>query len=440
VNRKTGRGLSLRLLAAALIAGALSAAAATIGTNPPVEPLTSERIAQLPVSEQRAWIAYLDHSLRQRQADKDFLQAELKQAGIKTPIEPPHSFSARSIPLNREATWYASSEARHIADVIVSFQTPAGGWGKNLDMSQTPRKPGEAFATNNISRFLAPGDFDAPLEPEWNYVGTIDNDATTTQLNFLAKVISAVDANSSVVYRTSFLRGLEYLFAAQFPNGGWPQVWPLEGGYHDAITYNDDAMTQVVELMHRVADGRESFSFVPKNYQARASASFVRGIQCILNSQILENGTLSVWSQQADALTLKPVSGRNFEPPAQCAAESAALLMLLMNDLPHPSAIEQHSIRAAATWLNKTAIYNQRYERGPEGRKIVPAPGAPAIWARYYQTGTNIPIFADRDKSIHDNLSELSTERRNGYSWYNSDPQRALDRYAKWSAEHPEPK
>jgi hypothetical protein len=30
-----------------------------------------------------------------------------------------------------------------------------------------------------------------------------------------------------------------------------------EGGYHDAITYNDDAMTQVVGLMRRVADGRD---------------------------------------------------------------------------------------------------------------------------------------------------------------------------------------
>jgi PelA/Pel-15E family pectate lyase len=428
----------LQFIALVLFASAAAAAAATIGTNPPVEPLTRERIAQLPPGEQRPWLAYLERSQRQRQADKDFLHAELKRAGIKTPIDPPHGFSSRSIPLDRDAAWYASPEARHIADVIVSFQTPAGGWGKNMNMSKEPRRPGVAFTPNNLSRFLSPGDFDTPLEPDWNYVGTIDNDATTTQMNFLAKVISAAGANDVSAYRAAFLRGMNFLFAAQFPNGGWPQVWPLEGGYHDAITYNDDAMTQVVDLMRRAADGKDDFSFVPNNIRKRAAASFARGVQCILATQIVANGTLTIWPQQDDALTLKPVSGRNYEPPAQCAPESASLLLLLMNDLPHPTAAEQRSIRAAAAWFKKTAIYNQHWRRSPDGAQLLPAPGAGPIWARYYQTGTDIPVFADRDKSIHDNVSELSKERRNGYSWYSADSQRALDRFAKWSVEHPE--
>ena len=254
-----------------------------------------------------------ERSKQQRQADKDAFRAELTSAGIEKAIEPPHSFSARSIPLDRDLAWYASTEARHIADVIVSFQTPAGGWGKNMDMSKEPRRPGESFTTNNLSRFLTPDDFDAPLEPEWNYVGTIDNDATTTQMNFLAKVISSVAAKDRATYIPTFLRGMEYLFEAQYPNGGWPQVWPLEGGYHDAITYNDDAMTQVEELMLHTANGRNEFAFVPHSVRMRAAASASRGVRCILASQIVVNGTLTVWPQQADPLTLKPESGRNFE-------------------------------------------------------------------------------------------------------------------------------
>jgi PelA/Pel-15E family pectate lyase len=178
-------------------------------------------------------------------------------------------------------------------------------------------------------------------------------------MNFLAKVVSAARTSDGAAYREAFLRGMNYLFAAQFPNGGWPQVWPLEGGYHDAITYNDDAMTQVVDLMRHAADGRDEFSFVPKKVRMRAAASFKRAIQCILATQIVTNGTPTVWPQQDDALTLRPVSGRNFEPPAECASESAALLLLLMNDLPNPSAAEQRSIRAAAAWFKKTAIYGQ---------------------------------------------------------------------------------
>lgn len=254
MEKYSNRVLSLRIVAAVLIAWAAASTASTIGTNPPVEPLTRERVALLPAKERSAWLDYLERSKRQRQADKDSLQAELKRAGMEKPTEPPHGFSARSIPLDREAAWYASVEARHIADVIVSFQTPAGGWGKNMDMSKDVRTPGEAFTPNNLSRFLTQGDFDAPSEPEWNYVGTIDNDATTTEMNFLAKVIAGASPSGGAAYRAAFLHGMDYLFAAQYPNGGWPQVWPLEGGYHDAITYNDDAMTQVVDLMMHAAD------------------------------------------------------------------------------------------------------------------------------------------------------------------------------------------
>ncbi|MDR3727941.1 MAG: pectate lyase [Terracidiphilus sp.] len=440
MHRNRSKALSLHAMALVLIAGAIAAGASTVGISPPAEPLTQARIAQLPKAQRGAWLNYLARSSKQRQADKDALQAELKSTGIKSPTEPPHGFGARGIPLDKATSWYADPQALHIADVIVSFQIPSGGWGKNMDMSKEPRRPGEAFVPNNISRLLSPGDFDTPLEPEWNYVGTIDNDATITQIHFLAKVITAVGVKENATYNASFLRGMDYLFAAQFPNGGWPQVWPLEGGYHDAITYNDDAMTQVVELMLQVAQGHDEFAFVPQSMRVRAAASFTHGIQCILASQVVVNGKPTVWPQQADALTLKPVSARNFEPPALCSSESATLMMLLMDDLPHPTATEQRSIRAAAAWLQKTAVHGQRWVRTPEGSQLIPSAGAVPLWSRYYQVGTDLPIFGDRDKSIHDQVNELSVERQHGYRWFSPDAQRALDCFEKWNTEHPESK
>jgi PelA/Pel-15E family pectate lyase len=419
---------------------ALSVGASVVGTNPPAESLTRERVVTLPRGERRAWLQYIEQSIKQRQADKDAFHAEMKHAGVIVPIEPPHSYGARSIPLNRPQAWYASAEARHIADVIVSFQTPAGGWGKNTDMSKGLRAPGEIYAANNLSRFPLPDDFDTPREPDWNYVGTIDNDATITQIQFLAKAISAGGGEHEAAYRAAFLHGIEYLFAAQNPNGGWPQVWPLEGGYHDAITLNDDAMTQVMELMHHLADGQHEYGVVPETIRKRAARSFARGIRCILAAQIVSDGKRTVWAQQHDALTLKPVSGRNFEPSAESSSESAQVLMLLMDSLPKPNAEEQDAIRAAAAWFKKTAIYEQSWKRLPEGGQLVAKPGAGPIWARYYQIGTESPIFTDRDKTIHDNVSELSKERRNGYAWYNTAPLVALKRFEEWNKEHPEKK
>lgn len=416
-----------------LVLAAASSYGAVIGSSVAAESITPERIAQLPKGQQAAWREYLDRSARQKQADRAALLAELKAAGLSEALIPPNGSAARSMPLTRAAEWYGSEEARRIADSIVSFQTPAGGWSKNLNIADHRRQKGESFAPNNLSHFLTPGDFDAPKDPHWNYVGTLDNDATTTELQFLAKVIDAVKESSA--YRASFLRGVEYLFAAQFPNGGRPQVWPLEGGYHDAITFNDGAVTETLELLQGVAERKGVFRFVPAEVAKRAQASVARGVDCILATQITANGKHTVWGQQHDALTLQPVAGRNYEPAAECSSESASVVLFLMN-LPAPSPKVVAAVHAAARWFEQTAIHGKAYTRGPEGSKLTDAVDAKSLWARYYQIGTEHPIFGDRDKSIHDDMSEISQERRKGYGWYNEVPQAALDHYAEWRLAH----
>jgi PelA/Pel-15E family pectate lyase len=402
---------------------AASSYAETIGTSVPAQSITVERIARLPKFEQQAWLDYLDRSKKQKEADRAVLFAELKAMGLSEPLVPPSGSSARSMPLTKSVEWYGGAEALRIADAIVSFQTPAGGWSKNLNMADHARRKGEAFAPDSLSRFPSPADFDTPSDPHWNYVGTLDNDATTTELQFLARVIDVTKQNAG--YRASFLRGLGYLFAAQFPNGGWPQVWPLEGGYHDAITYNDGAMTETMELLQDVAARKGVFRFVPAEVAKQAGDRVARGIDCILATQI------TVWGQQHDALTLQPVAGRNYEPRAECSAESAAMMLFLMS-LPDPSPRVVAAVHAAARWFELTAIHGKAYMRGPEGPRLIDSGDGKAIWARYYDVGTARPIFGDRDKSVHDTMSEISAERQRGYSWYNRVPQTALDRYAEW--------
>ena len=124
-------------------------------------------------------------------------------------------------------------------------------------------------------------------------------------------------------YRASFIKGIHYLLAAQFPNGGFPQVWPLEGGYHDAITFNDNAVSESAETLSDVAEAKPGYDFVPADLRKQAAAAVDKALQCILESQIVINGKKTVWAQQEDALTLAPVSARNYEPGALAASESA---------------------------------------------------------------------------------------------------------------------
>jgi PelA/Pel-15E family pectate lyase len=93
------------------------------------------------------------------------------------------------------------------------------------------------------------------------------------------------------------------------------------------------------------------------------------------------------------------------------------------------------AVRAGVDYLKSTAIYGQQWTGGwgsNEGRHLVAKAGAGSIWPRYISLTTGKPIFGDRDKTIHDDVGELSQERRNGYSWYSGGPQRAIDAYAGW--------
>ena len=416
----------------------------------------------LPVGQRGVWLDYLKRSEAQKASDKRVLAAE-RVGMTELPPLPKQGFSSRSIPLHRDAAFYKSDEARHIGDDILSFQIASGGWSKNLDMS-VPRLKGQSYATANLAPVSSgPGDFDEAQDESWHYVGTLDNDATNTELHFLAELSAAWPGAEGDKYRASFLRGVEYLLHAQYPNGGWPQVWPLEGGYHDAITFNDDAVTESAEVLTLAAEGKkvrsagedeaissskmpedaqtastqaamEDYSFVPAALRVRAKAAAAKALECILATQVWVGGVLTVWAQQHDPLTLKPVAGRNFEPASLSSGESASVMEYLM-ELDHPSREVVRSIDAAATWFEAHKIMGYAWSGGrgtPGGRKLTAVPGAGPIWARYYSIETGKPIFGDRDKTIHDDVMELSLERRNGYGWYGAEPAKALAEYEMW--------
>ncbi len=116
---------------------------------------------------------------------------------------------------------------------------------------------------------------------------TIDNGATRTQLNYLAKVITASLAkptppNNFEKHKVAFFKGLDYLFAAQYANGGYPQYFPLKKGYYTHITYNDDAMIGVLELMRDIAEKKSGFAFVDEERRAKAEKAVQKGIEAIL--------------------------------------------------------------------------------------------------------------------------------------------------------------
>ncbi len=318
--------------------------------------------------------------------------------------------------LDQPAAWYASAEARDLADTLLLYQFPNGAWPKNREMSLPPAAEAEARTK--------------PVAAD-EQMPTIDNGATHTQLVFLGRVIAAT--NGSDAHRAAVLRGLDYLLAAQYPNGGWPQFFPLREGYYSHITFNDDAMASVLEVLHAVAQGRAPFALVDAARRSHAAAAMARGVDCILRCQVVIDGKKTAWCAQHDEHTFAPVAARKFEPATLSGMESVGLVRFLLQV--EPTAEVVAAVEAAATWFEAVKITGLRYGRVPApdlpkgfDNVVTPDPAAPPLWARFYELGTNRPVFTGRDAVIHYTLAEIEAERRTGYAWYVTTPAKLLEK------------
>jgi PelA/Pel-15E family pectate lyase len=335
------------------------------------------------------------------------MAGELRSVGKTTMIAAPFAQSFE-IDGTMNRAWFATDSARKIAESILSFQAPNGGWSKHVSYAAGPRKPGQSYFSEST---------------EWQWISTVDNSSTTEQMLFLASVDTV---RSDQRFRMAYLRGLEYLLAAQFPNGCWPQVWPLMGGYHDAATFNDDATTNVLITLQRAAAGIPQF--VPTALRDRAGSAVELGIQCVLAAQVKVDGKLTAWGQQHDPLSLQPTSARSYELTSLTAQESANLLRFLIRQTPVSPRLAL-AIRAAGEWLKAVKLEGYTYDF-QTGRHD--SPGAGPIWARMYEIGTNRPIFSDRNGiKLYD--WNLLKDRRLGYAWYTYAPVLALRQYESWA-------
>lgn len=319
---------------------------------------------------------------------------------------------------NRPAAWFATPEARAVAAAVLTYQSGHGAWPKNTDLS-VPLTPEIAAEIKRGGK-----------------ADTIDNGGTVTPLRFLARVHAAAP---DPAYVRAMVRGLDYLLASQYPNGGFPQFFPLREGYYSRITFNDNATANVLGLLREIASGREPFGFVDADRRARCADAVARGIDCILRTQVRQDGKPTAWCAQHDEKTLAPAWARKYEGPSLSGNESVGLVRFLMG-VENPSPEIVAAIEGAVAWLRSVRIDGLRIETftgadGKRDRRAVPDPAAPPVWARFYELGTNRPLFMGRDSVPHYALAEIEQERRVGYAFYGDWPASLLEKdYPRWRA------
>jgi PelA/Pel-15E family pectate lyase len=314
--------------------------------------------------------------------------------------------------------WYGSEESKKVAENVLLYQRDAGGWPKNIPIHNLLTEPEKAKVNDD----------------KGNNDAIFDNSATTTEMKFLARMYNKTKNDA---YKESFNRGLKFILDAQYENGGWPMFFPLRKGYYTHITFNDNAIVNILEVLRDISEKKTLYSSVTSpDYFGISKEAYKKGIDCILKTQIRVNGKPTIWCAQHDEYTLLPAKARSYELPSFSGGESVGIVLLLMK-IPDPSPEIINSVQGSIEWYNNHRIKNTRWEtftnnEGLKDRKIVSDPKAGDMWARFYDLDTELPYVCDRDGIKKKTLEEIGYERRNGYNWYTTDPQEVIDKYPAW--------
>lgn len=266
---------------------------------------------------------------------------------------------------------YYLQGARKAADALIFGQHPLGGWHYFVDFD--PAGLEEWYATR-ASKFTF------GYEEYRHYYGNATNDdqVTSGAAEFLLRYYSTtLDA----AYRAPVLKALAFVLQAQYPNGGWPQRYPLKDDFvHDGLpdytsyfTLNDGAHQGYVELLV------EAYRTLGDQRYFEAAR---RGVDFLITVQGPEGQ--AAWAEQYGP-DMKPVAARTHEPAGYVIRES------------------RDAIRVLEMFFTLTG----------DPRYLKPIPGCLAWYdrvnreaielkrplARYWEPGTNLPVYVVQTKA-----------------------------------------
>jgi len=319
---------------------------------------------------------------------------------------------------------YSQQQKDPVAENMLLYQRDNGGWAKAFHGEKITYN--YTFNKAEVRQIVG----EKTLKD-----ATIDNKATTREINYL---FAAFGKTLDSAYLAAAEKGLDYLLSAQYDNGGWPQYYPDSSLYRSQVTFNDNAIINVLIVLNNVANKKGVFAAAHARYIRPCRVAVSKGIDCILKTQIVVKGQKTAWNQQYNKTTLLPEKARSFELVGLAASESAAIVAFLMR-IPWPSAAVKSAINSAMAWFKQVELkgYRLKHISAPDETSgkdaiLVKDPNS-TIWARYYEIGTNRPFFSGRDSQKKYNLKEIENERRAGYAWYGTWPARLIEKaYPAW--------
>lgn len=324
---------------------------------------------------------------------------------------------------------YADNQIVEIANNVLLYQRDNGGWVENRDPTRILKA--EEVATIRQEKKQATGSF--------------DNRNVYSQIEYLS---AAYMQTGNADYRDGALRGLAYTLKMQHPGcGGWPHTVPGRDSYHPYITVADEVTSGVLRMLRNISTGTNPFAWTDAATRSAAATALEKGDACVLRLQIHQNGSLAGWAGQYKPDTLEPAKGRTFELASIISQESVEMTRYLMS-IPEPSAAQVAAIEGAVEWFKRSALVGWKietfkidppikytYHTASTDRRLVQDPTAGRLWARFYDLQDNSVVLANRDGVRVRQYSDVHHERRTGYTWYGTWPEKLLsEEYPAWQA------
>jgi PelA/Pel-15E family pectate lyase len=263
---------------------------------------------------------------------------------------------------------YYLQAARKSADALIFGQHAKGGWHYFIDFD--PRGTAAWYETRASRHVFG-------YEEYRHYYGnaTFDDRTTSDAARFLLRFYATtLDAG----YRAPVLAALGFVLEAQYPNGAWPQRFPLRTefahhGFPDYTSYytlNDGVMLGNIELLVEAADMLGD---------ARYFEAARRGVDFLIAVQGPEGQ--GAWAEQY-GMDMRPVFARTHEPAGYVVRESREAI----------TALEMFYAltgdRRYLTPIPRCLAWFERINREALELKRPPA--------RYYEPDTNKPVYVVR--------------------------------------------
>lgn len=309
---------------------------------------------------------------------------------MKTESVPSYETSSKGYGMRYDALLEGTIDVTtSVADLIVALQNEDGGFQVLPDNYEMSQKETGLGSMKDVS--------------------SVYNGATTSELKYLAKYITANKPEDSK-YQDAFVKGIKYLLTTQRDNGGWSMNPGSGSGFNANIEVGNKAMTEVLTLLSDIAIlNNQDYVFARKAMNVDEIKSAVeKGNDFIVKSQISNNNKKSGWATQYDK-SGNVTMGHTYERESVSSYTTKDVIDYLMT-IHNPSQDIKDAVESAYSWLKDVKIADKEQEVVKDtsmnnGFDVYLVDGS-GTWASNYvydkATDSYRPLYSDVDPTRAD--------------------------------------